>query len=110
MRLFLKSHAPATADENGILDFLSEFSDWKKKKTENADITETDYLIGIQGKVFHVNNGWGISEILDYFAIGAGRDYAMTALYLGESTKKAVEVATELSIYCEKPIITIRKV
>lgn len=32
MRLFAETHRPSGADEYSILDFLSEFIEWKKKK------------------------------------------------------------------------------
>ena len=107
MQLFLETHGIARPDERAVLEFISEFSDWKKEKTDEGHI-ENEFLIGVGGKVFFIQN-WLISKVTKYAAIGAGRDFALTALYFGAPTAKAVEVATELSIYCEKPIVTIRK-
>lgn len=36
-------------------------------------------------------------------------DFALAALHLGHTAEEAVEVATELSIYCEKPVQVIRR-
>ena len=47
-----------------------------------------------------------VEEIDDFAAIGAGRDYAYAALYLGATPKEAVEVACELSCYVSEPIVT----
>ena len=107
MQLYLETHGIARPDERAVLEFLAEFSDWKKEKTDDANI-ENEFLIGVKGKVFFVQN-WLISEVNTYASIGIGRDFALAALYFGAPTAKAVEVATELSIYCEKPIVTIRK-
>jgi len=107
MQLFIETHGISTPDERGLLEFLGEFSDWKKEKTDNG-IINNDYLIGYKKKVFMIV-GWLISEVTKYAAIGAGMDFALAALYFGAPTAKAVEVATELSVYCEKPIVTIRQ-
>ena len=107
MQLFLGTHGISTPDERGILELMGEFLDWKKEKTDDSTINN-QYLIGYKGKVFLVS-GWLISEVTKYTAIGTGMDYALAALYFGAPTAKAVEVATELNIYCEKPIVTIRK-
>jgi hypothetical protein len=107
MQLFLQTHGISNPDEKSILEFIAEFSLWKKEKTDDAFI-ENEYLIGYQGKVFQIHK-WMISEVKTYTAIGAGMDFALASLYLGHSTKKAVETAIELSIYCENPIITIKK-
>jgi hypothetical protein len=41
------------------------------------------------------------------FAAGAGRDYALAALYLGYDARRAVEVACALDIYCGNGIDTL---
>lgn len=43
-----------------------------------------------------------------YFAGGAGRDYALAALYLGCDARRAVEVACALDIYCGNGIDVLR--
>jgi ATP-dependent protease HslVU (ClpYQ) peptidase subunit len=100
--LFAKTHTPVRADESGFLEYLSEFSDWKKKKTNDANL-ENSYLVGYRGKVF-VLNQWLVEEVRTFEAIGAGERFALAALHLGHSAEKAVETAIELSIYCEYPI------
>jgi ATP-dependent protease HslVU (ClpYQ) peptidase subunit len=107
IRLFLETHGIAEPTEKGMLEFLDEFSSWKKTKTDNGDICNS-YLIGYQGSVFYIG-GWSISRVKTYAAIGAGMDYALAALYLGKSAEEAVQTAIELSIYCESPIIKIKK-
>lgn len=42
-----------------------------------------------------------------YFAMGAGRDYALAALHLGYDARRAVEVACALDIYCGMGIDTL---
>ena len=48
--------------------------------------------------------GFFIKEVTDYTAIGAGMDYSLAALYLGNSVKESIKAACHLSIYCEEPI------
>lgn len=106
-RLFAETHRPSNANEYSILEFISEFSEWKKRKTENGAI-KNDYLIGYQGNVFVVEQ-WLVEKVKSYMAIGAGMSFALAALFLGHSAKEAVETAIELSIYCEAPVLVIEK-
>ena len=48
--------------------------------------------------------GFFIKEVTDYTAIGAGMDYSLSALYLGNTVKESIKAACHLSIYCEEPI------
>ena len=107
MRLFAETHRPVSADELALLEFLSEFSEWKKKKTD-SNVIRNSYLLGYQGNVFHIEQ-WYVSKVTSYMAIGAGMSFALAALFLGKTAEKAIETAIELSIYCEAPIIVIEK-
>lgn len=105
--LYCETRRPADPSEMSVLNFLSEFSTWKSSKIAKH-FGGNEYFIGFGGKVFHVN-GWQVDEVRTFEAIGAGMDYALTALHLGHTVQKAVEVAIELSIYCESPVISIKK-
>jgi ATP-dependent protease HslVU (ClpYQ) peptidase subunit len=106
-RLFAGTHKPERATEGALLEYLSEFSNWKKNKTGDGDL-DASYLIGISGQVFVIEN-WLVEKVTTYEAIGAGFSFALTAMHLGHSAEEAVGVATELSIYCEAPIQVIRR-
>lgn len=103
LHLFAQTTKPARADELAILNFLSQFVDWKNKKIAKVDLN-SQYIIVYDKKVFAAV-GWDVDIVTKYYALGAGMDFALAAMYLGHSPKKAVKVATELSIYCEAPII-----
>jgi ATP-dependent protease HslVU (ClpYQ) peptidase subunit len=109
MRLFAETHRPSGADEYSILDFLSEFVEWKKKKTDNNNSFRNSFMIGFQGCVFTAEQ-WHVHKVNTYMAIGAGMSYALAALYLGHSAEKAVETAIELSTQCEAPILVFDKI
>ncbi len=64
------------------------------------------YILIYRFKVFYVN-GLYVREISDHWAVGAGEIHAKAALYLGHSAYEAVNVACELSPWCEAPINTI---
>lgn len=102
---FCMNRNPKNATEDNILEFVCEFAEWKKKRNDNYKI-ENHYLMVINSKVFLIESFF-VKEIISYEAIGAGMDYALSALYLGHDVEKAIEVACELSIYCEKPIKVI---
>lgn len=107
LQIFCKTHKPYEPSEAAVLEFISEFSGWKKDKTNETGIDNT-YLLGFDGRVFFIQ-GWLVRDVKTYEAIGAGMDYALTALYLGKTCAEAVEVAIELSIFCEGPVNVISK-
>jgi len=107
LQIFSKTHQPAAATEEGMLEFWGEFSSWKKKRTDQSEI-ENSYFIGLDGIVFYINH-WLIASVASYEAIGAGMDFALAALHLGHSAEDAVATAIELSVYCEAPIQIIKK-
>lgn len=109
LRLFSETHRPSGPDEYSMLEFISEFAEWKKRKTDNNGSLQNSFLIGYQGVVFTIEQ-WHVHKVNSYMAIGAGMSYALAALYLGHSAEKAVETAIELSIYCEAPILVIEKI
>lgn len=71
--------------------------------------SDSEFIIIYNKKVFFIS-GYFVKEIKDYYAIGVGKNYAMSCLYAGCSVQKAIETACHFSIYCEKPIniITIK--
>lgn len=100
--LFCKTRTPKSSDDDGILEFISGFMDWKYKKISKSDI-DNDYVIVFEKKCF-IARGFFIKEVSHFAAIGAGMDYALTALHLGKSAHDAVAVACDLCIYCERPV------
>ncbi|TXH14314.1 MAG: hypothetical protein E6R03_09540 [Hyphomicrobiaceae bacterium] len=107
LTVYLKNHRPEPT-ELGIIEFMSEFADWKQKKVNNADVTGCDYLFGFPDSVFRFIH-WGVQQITDFTAIGAGEDYALASLHLGHTAKEAVETACELSVYCERPVKSLTR-
>lgn len=108
MRLYAGNHKPAAATVEGILDFFGEFEGYCRDRIKN-DLYKVEnlWLLAFGGKAFHFES-WGVYEVMDYEAIGAGMDYALTALHLGKTAVEAVEVACDLSIYCERPVVAYK--
>lgn len=102
---FAKTHSPLDNTEKSVLEFFFEFCKWKNGLNLNFSMNNT-YLFGFNGKAFYVENLL-VEEVKDYEAIGAGMDYALSALYLKHSAKEAVKVACELSCYVAEPIVTL---
>jgi len=103
LKLFSQNHKIKTCDEDGIIEWFSEFQEWALKKDKSFSQDKTEFLVVFKNKVFDFFN-YNVREVKKYEAIGAGMDYALTALYLEKSVAEAIEVSCELSIYCEKPI------
>jgi ATP-dependent protease HslVU (ClpYQ) peptidase subunit len=101
-QIFSKTRKPREATNEAITEYLFDFFQWKKEKTESVELTNS-YIIIFDGKAFNVE-GFYVKEITDYMAIGAGMDFALSALYLGSSVEDAIKTACHLSIMCEEPV------
>lgn len=104
MQLYLRTTRPKFADVDCVLEFVGEFADWKRKRTGDAT-NQNQYILAFDGKAF-VTQEYFVDEVENYYAIGAGQDFATAALYLGRSAVAAVQAAVALSPYCEFPIVT----
>lgn len=100
---FMSTHKPSAASEGGVLNFIIEFSKWKKDLTGNSGVNNA-YLLAYEGHLFEIENMLVI-EIKDYRAIGAGEDFSNAALYLGHTPKEAVKVACDLCCFVSEPIV-----
>jgi len=100
--MFCRTRKPREASIEAIIEFMSEFQDWMKSKTDESKLTN-EYILIIERKAFLVE-GFFVKEIIDYTAIGAGMDFALSALYLGNSVEESIKAACHLSVYCEEPI------
>ena len=101
---FAQTHHPETPTCRDVLAFFTEFLKWKP----NGSCLKgsTDFLIGFKGHLFLIEDMY-VSEIKDFVAIGAGRDYSLAALYLGHDPRDAVKVACDLSCFVSEPIVFI---
>jgi len=100
--LFCKTRKPRESSVDALVEFMSEFQDWMNNKTGESKLSN-QYILIIEKKAFMVE-GFFIKEVTDYTAIGAGMDFALSALYLGNSVKESIKAACHLSVYCEEPI------
>ena len=58
---------------------MSEFQDWMNNKTGESKLSN-QYILIIEKKAFMIE-GFFIKEVTDYTAIGAGMDFALSALW-----------------------------
>ncbi|MCG3204051.1 MAG: hypothetical protein KCHDKBKB_00754 [Elusimicrobia bacterium] len=107
LKIFIKSHRPKEATQDSMLDFMSEFFDWLRKKDQNMAV-DGAYILVMDGKVFELSY-FEANEILEYGAVGSGRYVALGAMLMGASPEKAVEAAKTFDLYCggETHTITI---
>ncbi len=100
---YMKNHMIKEMNEDGILDFLIEFKKWKKDLIGDDDINNC-YMIASKGKCYSTN-GLFVFKVDDYYAIGAGDDFARGAMYMGATPEEAVKVACDLCVYVSEPIL-----
>ncbi len=107
--IFCKTRKPREASVEALVEFMSEFQDWLGKKIDVTTL-ENQYVIVLENKAFMIE-GFFIKEVTDYTAIGAGMDFSLSALYLGNSVEESIKAACHLSVYCEEPvnIIEVKK-
>ena len=108
MFLFAENHTPLDMTERGLIKFMNEFRQWRINEfgVPAEKQIGNEYLIASKGKCFMCYGCVYVGEVRDFYAIGAGEDYAKAALYLGHSPAEAVKVACALSCYVDEPIIT----
>lgn len=104
MLRFMQTHQPESSSIKDILEFISEFSKWKRELAGDFSVSNS-YIMAFGGHLFEIEAMF-VHEIKDYVAIGAGEDFATAALYLGNAPEDAVKVACDLSCYVCEPIIT----
>lgn len=100
--VYCKTRRPREASVEALIEFMSEFQDWMNDKIGETKL-KNQYIIVLDGKAFMME-GFFIKEVTDYTAIGAGMDFSLAALYLGNSVREAIKAACHLSVYCEEPI------
>lgn len=100
---YLNDHAPEVASVPAMIQFMSNFAEWKNRYIHD-DVIHNCYLIIFKNKLFEVD-GMFVQEVTDYTAIGEGEAYALSALYLGHSVEEAVQVACDLCCYVSEPIV-----
>lgn len=100
---YMKTHTIENMDEKGVLDFIIEFRRWKNDFTGNNALNNP-YIIAYKGKAFAIE-GMLVFPIDDFYAIGAGEDYASGALFMGATPKEAVKAACELCAMVCEPIV-----
>jgi len=103
IRLYAMTHKPKSSSEEGITEFISEFVEWNKKKFDDYHL-DSWFIIVFEGRAFLATHDFYVKRVIDYESIGAGMNFAMTALKLGKNVEEAIDIACEMCIYCEKPI------
>ena len=101
-QIFSKTRKPRESSVEAITEYMFDFFQWNKEKTESTELNNS-YIIIFGGKAFLVE-GFYVKEVKDYTAIGAGMDFALAALYMGSSVHDSIKTACHLSILCEEPI------
>lgn len=105
LELWCRDHSLGVGGVVRVTEWLLEFANWKKDKTEKFDINN-EYLIGHSSGLYS-NIGLSVTQCDQYAVGGSGLYFAMTALHLGKSLEDAVKVACELDAYSDLPIQTL---
>lgn len=107
-KIFLRTRVPSSATEDGIIDLMHEFNQWLNDHAEVSTPDEEDaaYHLIYDRKAFAIQR-YNVREITSFDAIGAGMDYALTAMELDRSPQDAVKIACKLNIFCAEPVSAV---
>jgi len=105
-RVFMQNYKLDSFDEKSILEMMSKFISWQTEKMSEYSLDGTFLFCSEKEKKVFCFDGFYIKEIKDFYAIGSGGDVAKAALHLGKLAEEAVELACDLTVYCNKPIET----
>lgn len=67
---------------------------------KDRDSTADAVFVSKSGEFFAFAGPYGAKRENKFCAFGAGRDYALAAMYLGKNAREAVEVACALDVTC----------
>lgn len=103
LRIYAEDHSIANPSVKAILEYFFAFSEWVEKYRGEWSAPLNEYLIGKDGHVFTVSDGFSVEEVHDYVAIGTGSAFALGALSVGASVEEALQAAARHDIYCGAP-------
>jgi len=106
MELFCKDHSIGSGGKLRVIEWLLEFAEWKEGKCDSGQKISNHYLLGHKSGLYQIQ-GTAVYEMQGFATAGSGGEFAFTALYLGKSLKKAMEVSCELDPYSDLPIKTL---
>ena len=101
---YMKTHVLDVVDPEHIRQFIKEFLKYKEELYLEKNLNN-EYILAAKGKCYYIE-GMMVSEIINSWAIGAGKDYANGALYNNVSAEKAVETAIALCAFVGGTIVS----
>ncbi len=99
---------PLVKDTDGdIVEYFHNFSHFLLKFRDEWCAPENSYVVVKNGKAWTVD-GFFVDRIVEYASIGSGSEFALSAMSMGASVEKAIEVAAKFDMYCNTPVEVIR--
>lgn len=107
--LYVRNHNPAAETLDAMIDFIWRFEKWVQERDPDFK-ADNHYLIAFQDVLFRTYGGLEIFQVNEFDAVGAGQDFAITALHLEKTPMEAVDIACQLSVWCHPPVIELEHV
>lgn len=105
MQVFSKNHPLASGSLERMVEWCYEFTEYCNKHVKKWDQNANNCILAHEKRLVILEN-WTPLEVTDYCAIGSGYQHAEAAMYLGCSTREAVDVAINMAYGCGGNIIT----
>lgn len=98
-QIFCKTHKPAQATIDSLMDFMVEFASWGKDRS--ADFKpDNHYILIFQKKVFLIMQAILVKNVDKFMAVGSGMFLALGAMEKGATPSEGVEIAKKYDLYC----------
>lgn len=104
--LYVRNHSPISDNLESMIDFIWRFEKWVQERDTDFK-ADNHYLIAFLGGLYRTYGGLEIFQVNEFDAVGAGQDFAITALHLEKPPKEAVDIACQLSVWCHPPVIEL---
>lgn len=106
LSLYVRNHSPSNNTLDALIDFVWRFEKWVQERDSDFK-AHNHYLIAFQDALYRTYGGLEIFQVNEFDAVGAGQDFAITALHLEKTPVQAVDIACQLSVWCHPPVIEV---
>ncbi len=103
LELYMKNNELTEFTKESLIEYLIGSMKWMNDIPGNDGDLHNRYIFASKGKCLS-SSFLHVFDIDDYYAIGAGDDFARGALYMGATPEEAVRAACHMCVYAIEPI------
>ena len=94
---------------SGGYEDLLKAVEWFECGGEKPSLKDFNAILLTKSGMYRMENGLILDKIFEgMHAIGSGRDFAIAAMYLGNSAQRSVEIASKFNVYTGSKIDSLK--